>query len=102
MATKAELEAELAQLKKDLAAMQPPDDAASAPEEDPDAHAAEGEDDSKPRIGGLDWALSQLEGTELEHLVSRFAAEVEDMHEHKPLMTLFGAFLLGYVLGRTR
>ncbi|WP_116132342.1 hypothetical protein [Tropicimonas sp. IMCC34043] len=95
MATKAELEAELEELKRLLAEAQAAvrTDAADAPD-DGDA-AAEG--------GRLDWALGQIDRTELEALFRRFVSEAKDMHQRNPLLTTaFGALVVGYILGRTR
>lgn len=50
----------------------------------------------------LDWALEKLDGTDLDRLVKEFTSELESMQKEKPVMTLFGAFLLGYLLGRSK
>lgn len=50
----------------------------------------------------MDRALEQLEGSDIERLAKEFTAELEELHAEKPVMTLFGAFLLGYLLGRAR
>lgn len=115
MATKAEMEAELKALKQDLqtartkveqAADAASDETVTAPatgSDTGDASQAEKESakDAKNE-GPLDWAMSQLDGSEIETLFKQFTAELEDMQAQKPLMSLFGAFVLGYVLGRAR
>ena len=106
MATKADLENEIAELRRELDEAR--DRAAAAEEsateqEEASSDSVEGtEKAEKGRDSTLDWALGQLDGSEVDRLFREFVAELEDMQEHKPLLTLFGAFLLGYVLGRAR
>ncbi|WP_068115491.1 hypothetical protein [Tropicimonas marinistellae] len=109
MTTKAEYEAELQKLRRILTeareavpASMEEDEATSAderPEPDEDSKNAETAPDDGTSI---DWALSQIDSSELEGLLAKFSEEVKDLHEHKPILTVFGAFLLGYALGRAR
>ncbi|NRA98331.1 MAG: hypothetical protein HRU32_00710 [Rhodobacteraceae bacterium] len=80
MPTKAELEAELAALKAELADR---DDAAP---EDAD---------------GVD-VFAALKAGDLEALGNELAAEIEDSLTHKPLLTAAALLLLGYAVGRAR
>lgn len=97
MPTKAELEAELADLRKQIEA-----GAADKRSSDKSEASAEAKTDAAMLENPIDWAKAHLDGAEVEKLFKQFAAELEGMHEHKPLLTIFGAFLLGYVLGRGR
>ncbi|MDV7144523.1 hypothetical protein R3X27_17735 [Tropicimonas sp. TH_r6] len=90
MPTKAELEAELTSLREELSAAR--ERLTQTEEESGDAPGAA----ERP----LDWAVSQLEGSEVDRLLKEFLAELEDVQANKPLLSLFGAFLLGYLLGR--
>lgn len=72
-ATKAELEAELKALKQDLTAARAKaednaDDAAPGPATGLDETGASGEAPGTEKDGPLDWAMSQLEGSEIDTL----------------------------------
>ncbi|SDI34039.1 hypothetical protein [Aliiruegeria lutimaris] len=105
MPLKADLEREVAELKRELEAVRKratsSDDSASGEASEQTAEE-DGDQGGDGKQSTLDWALGQLDGSELERLFREFVAELEDMQEHKPLLTLFGAFVLGYVLGRAR
>lgn len=98
MPTKKELEEELAGLKQELDALR----AGGGDTDDAQGAEADTDDAGTGRKSPVDWALNQLDGTELDRLFKQFVEELDDMHANKPLMTLFGAFVLGYVLGRAR
>ncbi len=83
MATKAELEAELAQLKAQLAANNEADAA-------PQAENTEDEADAP-----TPFEIS-------EDTVKDLAKELESFATEKPMLTLLAAFLVGYVVGRAR
>ncbi|MFD0980964.1 hypothetical protein [Tropicimonas aquimaris] len=101
MPTRTELVAELEALRRELAearaqAGQPEPEHAGTPDESPE------EETGEAHASPLSWAMSQLEDTELDTLAKQFIAELEDLHHDKPLVTVFAAFVLGYVLGRAR
>jgi hypothetical protein len=93
MANKSDLEAELSALRRDVEAMRTQAVVDREAEIDPDP-------DDDPST--LDRVMSQFEGTEVEKLFEKFAAELGDLQERRPLTTLFAAFLAGYLLGRAR
>lgn len=89
MATKAQLEAELAELRRQLAerpletAEPHPSEPETAAPSETLAEPAEGETDLDKEIGEL---ISQLDGLPAKH----------------PLLLALGAFAAGYLIGRTR
>ncbi len=89
MPTKAELEAELADLR---AAM---DDRAEATQADEEEQAAEG----GSALGDL-LAEHGFEGGDLDSLLAQFSKELGNLPQHKPLLTALGAFALGFAAGR--
>ena len=91
MATKAELEDELAALRKELAAMKKTAGDAA------DATAAEAQSHSIP--GDI---LAALRGTDLERLAKELTDEIETALHEKPLLTALGILVVGYALGRIR
>ncbi|SNT16032.1 hypothetical protein [Tropicimonas sediminicola] len=109
MPTRTELVAELEALRRELAearaqAGQPEPEQAGTPDESPEEETGEetGQETGEAHASPLSWAISQLEDTELDTLAKQFIAELEDLHHDKPLVTVFAAFVLGYVLGRAR
>lgn len=89
MATKAELQEELAQLKAQMAQRDAPDDVAQAKQAD-DATSGWGE---MLRSHGLDAA-------DTEALMTKLSEELGDLPRNKPLITAIAAFGVGFVLGR--
>ena len=100
MASREDLVAELEALKQDL-------EASRKSAQGGKSRAATGADTGQSGESGagqatLDWALSQLDGSDMERLFRKFADELGDLYKDKPMLTVFGAFVLGYVLGRAR
>ncbi|MBO6899630.1 MAG: hypothetical protein JJ868_19920 [Shimia sp.] len=85
MATKAELEAELKQLRAELSERDAALDAAKASRTDTD-HETELEDDSPS----------------LETDIGEILAELEKFPHKQPLMFALGAFAVGYLIGRMK
>lgn len=90
MATKAELESELAALRKELAALK--NTAGEAVEE-----AAEDVEHSIP--GDI---LAAIRDTDFEGLAKQLTDEIETAMHEKPLLTALGILVVGYALGRLR
>lgn len=102
MATKAELEKELAALKKELAAQQAEAAAAGAEAADEIARAARSgaeqgmqamEDFLKSH--GIDTSDLDIEG-----IWQRLSGEVSDFTARQPMLTVIACFGLGFILGR--
>lgn len=98
MATKAELEAELASLKKQLAERE----ALSTSQT-----AAENVETAVDEIGGptgddLDEAFAALREGDLGALAQQLKDEIKGLPLNSPVLTTIVAFLLGYMLGRAR
>jgi hypothetical protein len=92
MATKAELEAELAALRRELAALR--------------GDAADTADDAEETAHGMrdtvtDFVAS-LKDTDLDGLAKQLTDEIETAIQEKPLLTALGILLVGYALGRLR
>ena len=85
MATKAELEAELADLKAQLAR--------NAKVAETPASEAEAEEEQAEQPAPL-----EISDTLIKDLVK----EVETLATDKPLITLVAAFVVGYIVGRAR
>jgi len=83
MATKAELEAELKQLRAELAER----DAAAEVKETPKVDTEPAMDDESPS---------------LEADIGEILAELEEFPHKKPLMFALGAFAVGYLIGRMK
>lgn len=83
MATKAELEAELKQLRAELAER----DAAAEVKETPKV-------DPEPEMGD--------ESPSLETDIGEILAELEEFPHKQPLMFALGAFAVGYLIGRMK
>ncbi|WP_425046405.1 hypothetical protein [Primorskyibacter sp. S87] len=98
MATKAQLEAELAALKAQLASRPESStaDPASVSEESASAGTAE---EAKDRFTEL-LREQGIDPTEIETLWSSLSHELEDLTRDKPLVTAIAAFALGFALGR--
>jgi hypothetical protein len=91
MATKAELEDELAALRKELAAMKKTaGDTADDIAEETQSHSIPGD------------ILAALRGTDLEGLAKELTDEIETALHEKPLLTALGILVVGYALGRIR
>lgn len=89
MATKAELEAELLQLKKQL------EERPSQKQELPEAENHETLLDSDPEEAPddqMDW----------DQTVSDIMANLEDFPHKQPLLLALGAFAVGFLIGRSR
>jgi hypothetical protein len=92
MATKAELEAELAALKQQMTEQ-------AAPE------AQEAAQDPAPEVDGdqgLAAALGALKSGDFAGLAGQLEHELKDLSLSKPVMTALGAFALGFMVGRAR
>lgn len=96
MATKAQLEAELATLKAQLAQPTPAPD--PTPETNDDAADETTADDKH----GFVTLLKEhgIDPDDIEALWTKFSAELKDLPEQKPLVTAVAAFGLGFALGR--
>jgi hypothetical protein len=92
MATKAELEAELAALRRELAALRG-DTADTADDPEKTAHGM--------RETVTDFVAS-LKDTDLDGLAKQLTDEIETAIQEKPLLTALGILLVGYALGRLR
>lgn len=86
MATKAELEAELAKLKLQLAELK-----ATAKEE-------EIVEPEEPETGGWE-DLSEIS---FEGIADQIIEELEGFPAKKPLLMALGVFVVGYMIGRSR
>lgn len=90
MATKAQLEAELAELRAQLAKAQSDADQTA---DQPDSDEPRGVfDDMMTRYG--------LNHGELDALWAQFSKELGDFPTQKPMLTTIAAFALGVMLGR--
>ena len=90
MATKAEIEAELADLKAKMAEAEP---AATRPGGTPEP--------DEPATAWADLLKSQgIDPGDLETLWQQLSEELGDLPQNKPLLTAIGAFGLGFALGR--
>lgn len=86
MATKTELEAELAKLKQELAE---------------NKSAAKKEKAEQPEVQEDDqW--EELEHGSLEGIAEKIVEELEELPMKKPLLLALGVFVLGYMIGRSR
>ncbi|WP_164659043.1 hypothetical protein [Tropicibacter sp. Alg240-R139] len=89
MATKAQLEAELATLKSQLAASKPE----PVPEPEPDDTEEHSTFSALLKEHGVDTR-------DIDALWAQFSTELSDLPEKKPLLTAVAAFGLGFALGR--
>lgn len=80
MATKAELEEQLAELRQQLA---------DRPEPKPEAETDPADDAAENKI---DW----------EHEASELISQFDDLAHKKPLLFALGAFGIGFMLGRSK
>lgn len=98
MTTKAELEAELAELRQQM-------------DEVPDASEAEADtrQEAQPEVDtngtghpALDGILHDhgISSDEIRSLMDQFSEELGHLPQNKPLLTALGAFALGVVVGR--
>lgn len=93
MATKAQLEAELADLKRQLALRETVDETANAkPDTTPDNGPAVLAAEARAQAQALDW----------DEQVQGFLKEIEELPEKNPLLLALGALVLGYLIGRSR
>jgi hypothetical protein len=102
MPTKAELEAELAAVKKELDASRgadatTDDGTATDTEDDPDAGSGGGTGSA-----AIDKLLAEngIETADIRALMDAFGSELGQLPQNKPVLTALGAFGLGFVLGR--
>lgn len=86
MATKAELEAELADLKQQMA-------------EREKADRVTPEEPSEPEAPASDAVTAETQSWEA--LFEELTTELENLPQKKPLLLALGAFGLGYMLGRS-
>ncbi|SLN41930.1 hypothetical protein TRL7639_02150 [Falsiruegeria litorea R37] len=95
MATKAQLEAELAVLKSQLAAT----DAKPVPKPDPEPDAEPEQPHEQSAFANL---LKEhgVDSQDIDALWTQFSSELSDLPEKKPLLTAVAAFGLGFALGR--
>lgn len=96
MATKAELEAELAALRRELAALR--GDAAEAADDTAD-EAADTAHGMRETVTDF---VTSLKDTDLDGLAKQLTNEIETAMQDKPLLTALGILLVGYALGRLR
>ncbi|WP_299643046.1 hypothetical protein [uncultured Ruegeria sp.] len=94
-----ELENELAPDAGDKAA-RPTRNKVEEPPAEPDTPRDEV---SEPQLQDVEQLLEQhgLDVDELKSLWDHFLEELKDLPTKKPLVTVFGAFLLGYLAGRS-
>jgi hypothetical protein len=118
MATKAELEIELAKLKLQLAESQVTAAASQVAENAPGENSAETAPEATelPASGhshdpdegrtASDHDLSEVEKAlrhgDLGGLAQQMVEELEGLPQKKPLLTALGALILGYLIGRSR
>lgn len=98
MATKAELEAELAKLQSELS------DLKAAPRATPDSDEAPAESDAPEAAAPEDHKddmIGALKDGDIEGIVKSLMDELEDLPSRKPLLTALGAFIVGYMIGRS-
>ena len=93
MATKAELEAELASLKKELAALK--EKAGDVAEEVAD-DAADG------TYSTITDFVASIRDTDIDGLAKQLTNEIETAMHEKPLLTALGILVVGYALGRLK
>ena len=91
MATKAELEAELARLKEELAQSK----AASQTR-----HDAQPDEDIPAPDPGMSEVLSALQHGEID--TKELLHKLEELLSQKPVLTVLGIFAVGYLIGRSR
>ncbi|MGI1662601.1 hypothetical protein ACRDNQ_10210 [Palleronia sp. KMU-117] len=89
MATKAELEAELAALRKELSQLKGLTEEA----------AEDAGDEAHSTIRDF---VGSLRETDLEGLAKQLTDEIESAMHEKPLLTALGILVVGYALGRLR
>jgi ElaB/YqjD/DUF883 family membrane-anchored ribosome-binding protein len=93
MATKAELEAELASLRRELAALK--DTAGEAAEE-------VAEDTAESAHSTITDFVASIRDTDVEGLAKQLTNEIETAMHEKPLLTALGILVVGYALGRLK
>ena len=105
MATKAELEAELAELKKLYSETQNTSVNIQNDETIDDAVSAKKKPtvkSSKTLVDDLSNTFTDLKSDDLENVAKRIFKELEGLPEKKPLLTVLGAFVLGFLTGPLR
>jgi hypothetical protein len=102
MATKAELEAELVQLKAELARHTDLADAPDAAGRDTSQDEAEPAPDTDTEWSRLKLVLAEhgLDEDDLTAFGQKLLHEVQDLHKEKPMVTLIAAFAIGCLVGR--
>lgn len=108
MATKAELEAELAKLRSEMSALKSAPRANSTDTGADENGAKDGENpsvetrsDSKPSKAEMTDVIESLREGDLESVVQTLMDELEGLPSRKPLLTALGAFIVGYLIGRS-
>lgn len=94
MATKAQLQIELAELRQQMASRQKGPDPAVTPDKKSTANI-------DPRAQFAELLTSHgIDADEIERLWKQFSQELGDLSREKPLLTAAGSFGIGFVLGR--
>ncbi|WP_170482343.1 hypothetical protein [Ruegeria arenilitoris] len=94
MATKAELEAELADLREKLNERDDQEElSVTSPQSDNDA-----EENSSLSKELSDFGIN---GESIEEVFRQLVHELDDFHKQKPVLTVAAAFALGFLLGRS-
>ena len=103
MATKAELETELAALRAEVETLAK--DRSSAPRSESERDVGDDHEGGTPpdHVAALHKLLREcgIDHDEIESLWKQFSSELEDLQQHKPVFLALGAFALGFVLGRS-
>jgi len=89
MATKAELEEELASLRRELAALK-------------DKAGEVAEDAESTAHSTITDFVSAIRDTDVEGLAKQLTNEIETAMHEKPLLTALGILVVGYALGRLK
>ncbi len=94
MVTKAELEAELADLREKLKEREDHEElSVTAPQSN---RSAEDKSDLSKEL--LDFGSN---GESVEEIFRQLCHELDDLHKQKPVLTVAAAFALGFLLGRS-
>ncbi|MEP2029046.1 MAG: hypothetical protein ABJI96_10120 [Paracoccaceae bacterium] len=97
MATKAQLEAELTKLRSELKKARDTQTASSPTTSD---NADEADPAPEPGTESAD-ILQSLQNGNFEAVLHQLTEELEGLPNRKPLLTALGAFVVGYLIGRT-
>jgi hypothetical protein len=110
MATKAELEIELASLRKELAErdtlstkqQESGSDTSTATGTAPENGQSTVDAIDETNADSLDEVFAALQEGDLGALARQFEDEIGNLSQNSPVLTTLGAFLLGYLLGKAR